>query len=176
MKITLVLSSLIFTLISNGCTQSDTQPTNEQAEVVAWQTLSFSQDVPILLEVYTDKSQRKHGDRIFFEANLRDSTGEIAAQLIGMMTIADIPGDDSIGQISMEERFTTMEIIFPDGDVISITGANVYPVNQVIMQAQMPQQRVIVGGTGKYKGIRGQITTTRNDDETYTHVLEYRLD
>ena len=66
--------------------------------------------------------------------------------------------------------------IVSDADEIVISGANIYPTNQLIMQADAPQVRAIIGGTGKYKGIRGQVTTTRKSDETYTHVLEYRLD
>jgi len=76
----------------------------------------------------------------------------------------------------MEERFTTMSIVFSDADEIVISCANIYPINQRIMQADVPQVRAIIGGTGKYKGISGQVTTTRKSDETYTHVLEYRLD
>ncbi|MEY4628551.1 MAG: hypothetical protein RLZZ595_877 [Bacteroidota bacterium] len=38
------------------------------------------------------------------------------------------------------------------------------------------QTSVIVGGTGKYKGISGQLTTTRNDDGTYLHVFDVKKD
>ena len=34
----------------------------------------------------------------------------------------------------------------------------------------------IVGGTGDYAGIRGEMTSTNNDDGTFTQVLKFRLD
>jgi hypothetical protein len=34
------------------------------------------------------------------------------------------------------------------------------------------QIRAVIGGTGKYIGARGQVTTTRNDDQTYEHRFE----
>lgn len=33
----------------------------------------------------------------------------------------------------------------------------------------------IVGGTGKYAGIRGEMTSTNNNDGTFTQVLRYRI-
>jgi hypothetical protein len=34
----------------------------------------------------------------------------------------------------------------------------------------------IIGGTGDYTGIHGQMTSTNNNDGTFTQVLHYRLD
>ena len=36
--------------------------------------------------------------------------------------------------------------------------------------------KAFVGGTGKYKGIEGEVTTTINDDATYVHVLDVKLE
>lgn len=36
----------------------------------------------------------------------------------------------------------------------------------------MPQIRAVIGGTGDYMGARGQLTTTRNEDGTYEHLIE----
>ena len=44
------------------------------------------------------------------------------------------------------------------------------------MKLGLSQKRAIVGGTGKYKGVEGEVTTTRNDDGTYTHVLDVKLE
>ena len=37
---------------------------------------------------------------------------------------------------------------------------------------QKPQLRAVVGGTGIYMGARGQLTTVRNEDGTYEHLIE----
>jgi len=143
---------------------------------VKWETMTFNQSKPILVDVNDGDENREHGERMFFEAKMNDVNGKEVARLIGMHDIADLPGEDGIGNSTVEERFTKMSIVFSEGDEIVVSGANIYPVDQRIMQAGIPQVRAIGGGTGKYKGIRGQVTTTRKDDETYTHLLEYRLD
>ncbi len=177
MKKIATLALLIGALSMGSCApaaQDSPAPANPAA---TWQTMTFTQDVPIIQGLSDDDDDpREHGEMMFFEALMRDTTGQVVAQLIGMMTIVDLPGEDLIGDPVVEERFTHVAIIFPDGDEITITGANIYPMNERIMQADIPQHRVITGGTGKYKGIRGEISTTRNEDQTYHHVLEYRLD
>ena len=34
----------------------------------------------------------------------------------------------------------------------------------------------IVGGSGRYAGIRGEMTSVNNEDGTFTQTLRYRLD
>lgn len=141
-----------------------------------WQSMTLNQTKPILVEAADEDGVREHGEGMFFEAKLTDEGGKPVAQLLGQHTIVDTPGDDGVGDPIVEERFTSMSIVFEDGDEIVIQGANTYPMNQRIMKSEAPQYRAIIGGTGKYKGIQGQIKTARNADETYTHTLEYRLD
>lgn len=168
MKTTLYLVLLISLAAVSAC--------SKPAQTAAWQTMSLKQDKPVLVEVTDGDPEREHGERMFFEAKLTDESGKAVAQLLGMHVIVDIPGEDGIGDATQEERLTSMSIVFADGDEIAIVGYNTYPQNQSLMKADEAQVRAITGGTGKYKGIRGQIKTTRNADETYTHTLEYRLD
>jgi hypothetical protein len=44
------------------------------------------------------------------------------------------------------------------------------------MKLGIPQKNAVVGGTGKYKGVRGEVTTTRNEDGTYTHIFDIKMD
>jgi hypothetical protein len=54
-----------------------------------------------------------------------------------------------------------------------ISGKSVFPHSgELEIAKNNPQIRAIVGGTGKYIGARGQISTTHDDDEGYTHVIE----
>lgn len=131
---------------------------------------------PTLVEVQDLDGEREHGEKIFYEAKLSDQAGKPVGQLLVEHVIVDLPGEDGMGSPTVEERFTTLAVVFNDGDEIMVTGALVYPVNERLMQANAPQMRSIIGGTGKYKGIRGQMKTTRNADETYILTLEYRLD
>jgi alpha-D-ribose 1-methylphosphonate 5-triphosphate synthase subunit PhnG len=43
------------------------------------------------------------------------------------------------------------------------------------MDIGIAQKRAVVGGTGKYRGIKGEVTTTRNEDGTYKHVLDVKM-
>lgn len=155
-------------LIATGC--SGTKAGTE------WQTMTLIQAKPVLVELSDGDDVREHGEGMVFEAELDDQGGKPVARLLGHHLIVDTPGDDGIGEPSLEERFVTLSLIFESGDAILVQGANVYPPDQRILKADAPQYRAIVGGTGAYKGIRGQVKTTRNGDETYTHVLEYTLD
>jgi hypothetical protein len=119
---------------------------------------------------------REHGETYFYEAKVSDEAGKPVGQLLAEQVIVDLPGEDGKGNPTVEERFTTLAFIFDDGDEIMTMGAFVYPANERLMQANVPQMRTIIGGTGKYKGIRGQMKSTRNQDETYINVLEYKLD
>lgn len=168
MKTTLIAIALISTAVLTAC--------NAPKPAAAWQTLTLKQAKPTLVDVTDGDQDREHGERMLFEAALTDESGKSVAQLLGMHTIVDIPGEDGVGNPSVEERFTSMSVVFEDGDEIVFEGANVYPTNERIMKADAPQYRAIAGGTGKYKGIRGQIKTSRNADETYSHTIEYRLD
>jgi hypothetical protein len=141
------LMTVVFVLVGSiltftGC---DSQSLKDE-----WQTMTLNQSKPILVDISDGDDSREHGERMFFEAKMSDESGKDVAQLLGMQDIADIPGEDGIGSETMEERFTTMAIVFTGGDEIMISGANIYPMNQRIMQADVPQVRAIIGGTGKY--------------------------
>ena len=41
-----------------------------------------------------------------------------------------------------------------------------------MMALNYPLIQAITGGTGKYMGVRGQVTTTRIADESYEHKFE----
>ncbi len=143
---------------------------------IKWDLMNLVQEKPTIVDFSDGDGVREHGEVMVFEANLKDQNGLSVAQLLGHHTIVDLPGDDGIGELTVEERFTSLAFVFKNGSEIFVQGANVYPANQAIMQADAPQFRAITGGTESYKGIRGQVKSTRNSDETYLHVLEYTLD
>lgn len=155
-------------LIAIGCSGTE--------EGTDWQTMTLIGAKPVLVELSDGDGVREDGEGMVFEAELDDQSGKPVARLLGHHLIVDTPGDDGIGDPSLEERFVTLSMIFESGDAILVQGANVYPADQRLLKADAPQYRAIVGGTGAYKGIRGQVKTTRNGDEAFTHVLDYTLD
>ncbi len=61
-----------------------------------------------------------------------------------------------------------------DENEIVAQGGTSYHQGQAQMKEGLSQKRAVVGGTGIYKGIAGEVTTTRNEDGTYTHVLDVK--
>jgi hypothetical protein len=64
---------------------------------------------------------------------------------------------------------------FDEDNKIVTSGGVIYPKGEQQMDIGIAQKRAVVGGTGKYKGIKGEVTTTRNEDGTYKHVLDVKM-
>ena len=143
-----------------------------------WQKMTLISGGPSssVVEVRDLDGTGGHGEQMFFESDLTDQAGNKAGQVIGMTVIAHIGSEDGAGNAKFEERFSTLAFVFDDGDEIMALGSFVYPEGATHLQGNVPQMRAIIGGTGKYKGIRGQMTTTRNADGKYILELEYRME
>ena len=146
---------------------------DKQAE---WQTMTLYGSSVVLIEVHDGDEMREHGEQLFYEAKLSDQAGKSVGQALGMAVIVDMPGDDKVDKPATEERFVTMAIVFEDGDEIMTMGAFEIPENEKYVPTNVPQSRAIIGGTGKYMGIRGQMKVTRNADDTFSLTLEYKVD
>ena len=111
-----------------------------------------------------------NGDTTEFEAVLmRD--GAPVGMIIGTVVTMHEPGD-GVGGDTQRERLATMVLRFEDGSQLAALGMSRYHNPGIEMTSSEPQTRAIVGGTGIYLGARGQITSTRNADGTYTQLIE----
>lgn len=140
----------------------------------AWQTLTYLQDKPFLTDVNLGDSAHGHGDGMAFEAVLRDTAGTVVGEVLGWMVTVDIMDGDSANPVQMTDRIGTMVITF-GGDKIVVPGGSTYHKGEQVMKLGIPQKNAVVGGTGKYKGVRGEVTTTRNENGTYTHVFDIKM-
>lgn len=107
------------------------------------------------------------GDLTTFEAPIAKD-GEPYGSLMGTMTKVG-----SIGaglNTEREERMLTAVFDLPEGQ-ISVLGVSYYMQGDLLLPAGEPVTRAIVGGTGEYVGIDGEVTTVRNEDGSYTHTL-----
>jgi len=141
-----------------------------------WQTLTYTQDKPLLTHVNLGDSAHGHGDGMAFEAVLKDTTGTAVGELLGWIVTVDIVDGDSANLIKVSDRIGTMVFDLGDENEIIAQGGTSYHHGEQQMKLGIAQKRAIVGGTGKYKGVEGEITTIRNDDGTYTHVLDVKLE
>jgi hypothetical protein len=73
-----------------------------------------------------------------------------------------------------EKRATLLFFTFTDRqDQIIALGVHDYSPTAAEFSAGKSVLRAILGGTGKYIGARGQLTSTRNADGTYTQVFAF---
>jgi len=140
-----------------------------------WQTLTFSQEKPLLTNVNLGDTAHGHGDGMAFEAVLKDTTGTAVGEVLGWLVTVDIVDGDSANPVYITDRVGTMVIKFDDENKIIASGGTSYNKGEQVMKLGIEQKRAVVGGTGKYKGVKGEVTTTRNEDGTYKHVLDVKM-
>ncbi|MEY3351410.1 MAG: hypothetical protein RIQ50_1521 [Bacteroidota bacterium] len=140
-----------------------------------WTTIKLKQNAPSMVHLNLGDSSEGHGDGMAFEASLRDTAGNEVGEVLGWLITVDLLDGDSLNKIYKTDKFGSMVIKLGDDEIIA-QGRTYYSQDQKLMKSGVPQRRAIVGGTGKYKGVTGQITTTRNEDGTYTHELEVKMD
>jgi hypothetical protein len=141
----------------------------------AWQTLTYTQDKPLLTHVNLGDTAHGHGDGMAYEAILKDTAGTAVGEVLGWLITVDIMDGDSANPIHITERIGTMVIKFDEENKIIASGGTINSKGEQVMKLGIAQKRAIVGGTGKYKGIKGEVTTTRNEDGTYKHVLDVKM-
>ena len=90
-------------------------------------------------------------------------------EVIGSKTLVKVATD---ANPNLERRATMLFFTFADGkDQIIAFGAADYSPSAPEFDADQPVVRPVLGGTGKYMGARGQVTSTRNADGSYTQVF-----
>ena len=142
----------------------------------AWQTFTYMQDKPLLTHINLGDSAHGHGDGMAFEAVLKDTAGKAVGEVLGWMVTVDIVDGDSVNAVHITDRIGTMVLKFDDENKIVVPGGSTYNKGEQVMKLGIPQKNAVVGGTGKYKGVRGEVTTTRNEDGTYTHVFDIKME
>ena len=112
-------------------------------------SFALTQDAPILssqtAELDSGVAAFKPSDVgaiVFFNGALRNEDGVMVGEIMGVLTSMEIAQD------ALPEYDRMRELIF------NLEGGQIFAV---------------VGGTGKYIGALGTVTTTLLDDKTYTH-------
>ena len=130
---------------------------------------TIRQDKPSLAHVDIGRKGQSHGDLMAFDAAVQATNGE-KGKLSGFVLTVDIPEKE---HEVFQDRIDSMVFDFGNANTLVISGKAAYPHRgELEIAKNNPQIRAIVGGTGKYIGARGQISTTHDDDEGYTHVIE----
>ena len=99
------------------------------------------------------------------EAVLRSNKGKPVGTFHVVITSVNLPAADAV-----EKRMRNVVFYLGDGQIVA-SGMGLYPNTEQFLVVKVPHRIAIVGGTGKYLGARGEVTTTRSVEGTYRHVL-----
>lgn len=159
--------SLLISIIILGSCQSSSQ----------WETMKLYNGKPSITVINLGDSTHGHGDGTAYEGELMDSTGKVVGEYISWYVTVDVEKSDTVKSNHFSEKILTIVLNFGPDDEIIIQGGAFHPVdNHMIKQSVPARKRAIVGGTGKYRGIRGEVVPYRKEDGTYVHELIYKLD
>ena len=109
------------------------------------------------------------GDEFVFESPMLKD-GKPYGEMFGTMTKVGELGHGT--HPDREDRLLNAVFDLPDGEIV-VMGMSFYVPTHPVLEKQEPVARAIVGGTRAYAGIRGEVITIHNDDDTYTQEIRY---
>ena len=134
------------------------------------ETLTVYQDAPNMKLLDLGEPGNSPGDVYHFFAPLYSSPGgPVTGEVFGSKTLVKLATE---ANPNLEQRATLLSFTFSDRhDQIIALGVADYSPTAGEFNADKPRARAILGGTGRYMGARGQLTSTRNADGSYTQVF-----
>ena len=161
-RIMLAAAALSATALMTACGAHFTNPATE--------TFTAYEDAPKMSFLDLGAPGNSLGDVYHFSAALHSRRGgPVTGEVIGTKTLVKLPTDANPNQ---ERRATLMFFSFAEAkDQIIAFGAADYSPSTPEFDADKPVVRPVLGGTVKYMGARGQVTSTRSSDGSYTQVF-----
>ena len=139
-----------------------------------WSTMKVFQEKPQLFAVNLRDTAEDHGDGMAFEATLLDTTRKQVGELHGWWVMVDLSDSTAKRIINTIDAISSM-VFNIDGDDIVVLGDVSMGKENNTLESGYTQRRPIMGGTGKFRGITGELQTIRYPDSTYTHEFIYKL-
>ena len=136
--------------------------------VQAAETFKITQAAPNLSYIDLGTSGTSQGDLLAFEASFKTEDGKPGV-MSGLITTVSLPTGTSD---PFFDRIGTIVLDFGGIDSLVLTGRSMYGSGSGEMNPNAEQVRAITGGTGRFIGARGQVTTTRRDAGHYEHVIQ----
>ena len=133
----------------------------------ATETFTILQDKPNIIDKSNEGTGPTHGDILVFEATFKGDNGTKGI-IMGVVHTVRVPsGTDR----PLYDRIDNIVADFGGEDTLVVLGLTKYPKTPGQIISGMPMVRAITGGTGRFLGARGQVTTIRREDGTYQHVI-----
>jgi hypothetical protein len=134
------------------------------------ESFTVHEDAPKMSLLDLGQPGNSPGDVYHFFAPLRSSRGgPVTGELFGSKTLIKLATNTKPG---IENRGTLLFFTFGGHqNQIVVFGITEYSPSAGEFAAGKSVVRPILGGTGKYMGARGQLTSTRNADGSYTQVF-----
>lgn len=133
----------------------------------AIRSFTLLQERPTLTDINLGSNGKSHGDMLAFEAAVSGENG-LKGTMSGLLITVDIAEGDA----DFEDRIGQIVFDLGNGNSLVVAGRSIYKGTNQEIDADAPQIRAVIGGTGEYMGARGQITTTRKAEGTYEHRVE----
>lgn len=158
----MALAALSASALIAPCGGGSTNPSNE--------TFTVYEDAPKMSLLDLGQPGNSPGDVYHFFAPLRSSPGgKVTGEVFGSKTLIKLATD---ANPDVEKRATLLFFTFGDHqDQIIVFGITDYSPTAGEFAAGKPVIRTILGGTGKCIGARGQVSSTRNSDGSYTQIF-----
>jgi hypothetical protein len=158
----MALVTLSASVLIAACGARGTNPSNE--------TFTVYEDAPKMSLLDLGQLGNSPGDVYHFFAPLRSTAGgPVTGEVFGSKTLIKLASD---ANPDLENRATLLFFTFGGhNDQIVVFGITDYSPTAGEFAAGQPVVRPILGGTGKYIGARGQLTSTRNPNGSYTQVF-----
>lgn len=134
----------------------------------ATETFTVISGLPTIKHVDLGEPGGSHGDMMAYEAPFTTENGAKGV-MSGLIITVALP--DGLGGEHFD-RIGTLVLDFGGVDSLVLAGKSLYGTGDGEMAKYKSQVRAVTGGTGRYIGARGQITTTRVTSGKYKHVLE----
>jgi hypothetical protein len=139
-----------------------------------WTSVKYIMGKPSLVNLNLGDTAQSIGDILSYEATLSDTSGNIVGEVMGENITIDVVEGDSLNPINSVERTGMVIFNFGNENEIIVDGMNSAYKGEVKMKMGVTQLRPIIGGTGIYKGIKGQLFATPTENGTYSLVFEMK--
>ena len=160
-----LLSFLVLLLVSGcGFTTNIRFGDNDSPDLVVY-------NAPPTIEHFSlGDTERAHGEIVSWHADLDDAEGESAHRIGHCNGTMQVTLENQGPEDDREHRMTMIELDWDDSpDSLLISGSHPYKSGN--LETDTVIFRAIIGGTGKFRGARGEMTSEKLPSGWYRHSI-----